>query len=143
MVWSWILLLQDKFEEKEKENIKLTEEIDQVKKQSKNLQSTIEQQQKETDHLKVRGAELHDILYFNQPCNNTAEMWASVWDKHFPIHLYLMKLLMFRITVLILLFVHFSVLLIFLMHVYQPRRPQTMLKHASQLVSLIINHFGL
>lgn len=83
MVWSWLLLLQDKFKEKEKENIKLTEEMDQVKKQSENLQSTVEQQQKETERLKVCGAELHDaiswkwyILYFNQPCNNTAEMWA-------------------------------------------------------------------
>lgn len=83
MVWSWLLLLQDKFKEKEKENIKLTEDMDQVKKQSENLQSTVEQQQKETEHLKVCGAELHGaiylkwyILHFNQPCNNTAEMWA-------------------------------------------------------------------
>lgn len=62
MVWSWLLLLQDKFEEKEKENIKLMEEIDQAKKQSENLQSTIEQQQKETEHLKVCGAGLHDAI---------------------------------------------------------------------------------
>lgn len=45
--------MQDECKEKDKENFKLMKEMGEVKEQNEKLQSTVEQQKKETEHLKV------------------------------------------------------------------------------------------
>lgn len=45
--------MQDEFEDKDKENVKLMKDIGEVKDQNEKLQSSVEQQQKETERLKV------------------------------------------------------------------------------------------
>lgn len=52
--------MQDEFEDKDKENVKLMKDIGEVKDQNEKLQSSVEQQQKETERLKV--CELYILL---------------------------------------------------------------------------------
>lgn len=47
------LLLQEEFQGKDKENVKLMKEIGDMKEQNDKLQSTVVQQQKESEHFKV------------------------------------------------------------------------------------------